>query len=67
MSYNVFNAAKDLVTGKLRLAEEDMVKVRRETCDSCEVRNSLDICTACGCVLSAKIRLQDSTCPMELW
>ena len=67
MSYNAFNAAKDLITGKLQVADEETVKQRREICDGCEVRNKLDICTACGCVLSAKIRLSQSSCPMELW
>ena len=66
--YNVFDAIKDAVTGNLEFADDDVVKNRRALCDSCEVRNTtLDVCTVCGCILPAKIRLKESECPMEMW
>lgn len=68
MSYNIFHVIRDAVTGKLKFVNETVRQERRTLCDQCEVRDTvLDICTACGCLLSAKIRLKESTCPMELW
>lgn len=68
MSYNAFDAAKDLVTGNLKLASSELAKERMAICDGCEVQNkALHICTACGCVIPVKARLQESSCPMELW
>lgn len=66
--YNLFDAAKDLVTGNLEIADPETVIKRTEICDGCEVQNTaLKVCTACGCFLPAKVRLKESTCPMELW
>lgn len=66
--YNVFDAIKDAVTGNLELADDDTVHKRRALCDACEVRNAaVDMCTVCGCFLKLKIKLRESTCPMELW
>lgn len=68
MSYNILDAAKDLLTGNLEFASEDVVNKRIAICDPCEVRNStLNTCTACGCFIPWKTKLQESTCPMELW
>lgn len=67
-SYGAVQAAKDLILGRLEFADENTVAMRRETCNSCEVRNDiLDTCTACGCLLPAKIRLTLSTCPLGMW
>ena len=66
--YNILDAIKDAVTGNLEFADDETIAKRRALCDSCEVRNELvDICTACGCFIPAKIRLTESECPMELW
>lgn len=68
MVYNIFNVVKDAITGKLKFAPQHIIDDRRSICNSCEVRNELvDVCTACGCFLPAKIRLTKSTCPLELW
>lgn len=66
MGYNIFDAAKDLVTGNLKFASNKVVELRAELCRTCEV-NVANICTACGCVIPAKIKLAESSCPMELW
>lgn len=66
--YNIFDVVKDAITGRLKFADKDTVTIRRSVCDTCEARNTtLDICTVCGCVLKAKIRLKESTCPMDMW
>jgi Family of unknown function (DUF6171) len=66
--YNIFDAARDLVTGKLEFVDATVAAERMAICDGCEVQNTaLKMCTACGCFLPAKVRLKESSCPMELW
>lgn len=66
--YGILDAAKDLVTGNLRIANDETIISRLAICDGCEVQNkAVKICTACGCFIPAKIRLQEASCPMELW
>lgn len=68
MSYNIWDVAKDLVTGNLEYATHDVVEQRRAICEPCDARNTtLNTCTACGCLLPLKTKLKESTCPMELW
>ncbi|MGZ5551834.1 MAG: DUF6171 family protein [Nitrososphaeraceae archaeon] len=68
MSYNIINVIRDLLRGKLRFASKLISTSRYQTCVSCEARSEqLNICTACGCYLPLKVRIEKSTCPMELW
>ena len=67
-NYNIIDVIKDAITGNLEFADQETIDNRRSICNGCEARNhTLDVCTACGCVISAKIRLKESQCPMELW
>lgn len=67
-NYNIFDAAKDLLTGNLEIADDETIIKRIDICSNCEVRNALtNICTACGCFIPAKVRLVKSSCPMENW
>ena len=68
MEYNIVNVISDTMTGKLKKADARIITERRDICKFCVVRNTtINVCTACGCFIPAKIRLQDSTCPMDLW
>lgn len=66
MSYNIIHVVRDLITGKLEFAKKDVVNHRLSICNPCEVK-SRGICTACGCVVALKVRLNNSDCPMGLW
>lgn len=67
-NYNILDAAKDLITGNLDIADDETIIARTSICCECEVRAELtNICTACGCFIPAKVRLTKSTCPMEKW
>lgn len=66
MSYNILDAAKDLVTGNLEFVDETVEKERLAICEPCEV-GVMGICTACGCVIRAKAKLVKGECPLELW
>lgn len=68
MSYTIFQVVRDLVAGKLKFAPSATATERVSICNQCEVQNTkLHTCTACGCWLPAKVRLKESSCPMELW
>lgn len=68
MNYTILHVFKDLVTGKLKFAAKNDVAERLSICNQCEVQNTkTHTCTACGCWLPAKARLENSSCPMELW
>lgn len=67
-NYNLIDAAKNLVTGNLEIATDEVIIKRNAICDACEAKNHLaNVCTACGCFLPAKVRLAKSSCPMEKW
>lgn len=60
---------KNIVRSKLDLTseeEENLFKVRREICDACINKNIL-ICDICKCVISAKTKSIQSSCPIQLW
>ena len=37
------------------------------TCDKLKIVFTTKICSACGCVLAAKVLLPNATCPMNKW
>lgn len=68
MTYNIIDAAKDLVTGKIKFVTATVSNERMAICNGCDAQNkAIKTCTACGCFLPAKVRLKEASCPMELW
>ena len=67
MSYNIFDATKDALTGNLKFASDEIAQTRMDICNKCDAKNDLNICTACGCFLPAKTKLANAECPMNLW
>lgn len=66
--YNIFDAVKDLASGDLEFATDEVAEQRMVVCRGCEIRHELtNVCTACGCFLPLKIRLLKSECPLEKW
>lgn len=43
-----------------------MVEIRAKICDSCP-HKKLVLCTMCGCVVAAKIRIKEAKCPIGNW
>jgi len=39
---------------------------RRLICKKCELRKGL-VCGECGCVISAKVQLEEEECPVGKW
>lgn len=65
---------KNIIEGYSNLVNKDrdieeIAKVRKHICDSCEKNsNSLvPYCKECGCIIAAKIRSRDSSCPLNKW
>lgn len=45
---------------------------RKQICDSCEYKKEefktlIQICSKCGCVIEAKIRISSQSCPINKW
>jgi hypothetical protein len=66
--YNLWQAFKDLVTGNLKKASPEIASNRMAICNKCEAYDSqLKLCTACGCFMTIKTKLEKAECPMEKW
>jgi len=44
----------------------DTILERRRVCESCE-HYDFGLCTECGCILAAKVKLKSENCPLEKW
>ena len=66
--YTIIDAIKDFFKGQLRFASKKVIEIRKAECYSCEVRDpKKNVCTACGCYIPWKVKLEKSECPMEKW
>ena len=71
------NKAKEIASGfgnllrsKLNLTteeEETLFNARRKICDECPLNKDNLTCSRCGCVLSAKVRAINTSCPDGNW
>lgn len=66
MSYNIIDVAKDFIKGDLEYASKEDAAHRLSICKSCDA-NIAGMCSCCGCVIKAKVKMAKSECPMELW
>lgn len=44
----------------------DIAKTRLKICVNCPIRKGM-ICSHCGCILQAKTRIYEESCPIEKW
>ena len=61
---------KNILRSKIGLTSEEeevLFKTRREVCNACPMNNNNLTCSKCGCVLAAKVRAINTTCPNGLW
>lgn len=50
------------------IASADKASKRKDVCKACEqYRRALDQCKVCGCIISIKTRLNDTSCPLGKW
>ncbi len=61
---SLWSAIKDI--WNWNFAKPEKAKERIDICKECPVR-SKNICTACGCFLPWKTKLENAKCPLEMW
>lgn len=52
------------------LAKKEKVEARLNECKSCENKTNFNLvpfCKKCGCMISAKVRLENQKCPIGKW
>lgn len=58
----------DMLNPRSKLAEEDISNQRYEICKACpELIQLTKQCKKCGCVMTAKTRLEAAKCPIGKW
>lgn len=68
MSYGLKDIAKDLISGKVVLSEEELAKERLKVCEPCEHFTKMSRqCKLCGCFMDMKTKLLRATCPAGKW
>lgn len=63
---NYANAMAAHLKNGLKIASEEVISLRLETCSLCPIRNN-ENCSACGCNLASKSSLDSSECPLGYW
>lgn len=74
VGYNVFNVAKDAVTGNLKISSQQEQERRLSICRECEYllkipgsSKFVGTCKKCGCFMDAKVKFVQSSCPVGKW
>lgn len=50
----------------MKFASQETVQKRIDICNSCD-KQTLGICTKCGCVILLKTKKKNSVCPINKW
>jgi hypothetical protein len=53
--------------GKYFFATKELQEQRYTICNNCPAFTRLKTCKECGCIMPLKIKLSDSSCPLEKW
>ena len=48
-------------------ATDEKAEERINICVQCDKFNDLGLCTECGCVMAAKVKIETSSCPLGKW
>jgi uncharacterized paraquat-inducible protein A len=73
MGYNFLDVAKDALTGNLHMADAEKQEKRLSICRECEYleKSHLDkaagTCKQCGCLMTMKVKFNNSACPLGKW
>jgi predicted Zn-ribbon and HTH transcriptional regulator len=72
MTQTVVQSAKKWATGGFAKTNDETLKIRMETCRTCEFWNSQALratgrCMKCGCSTWAKLRMATEKCPIGKW
>lgn len=67
---NIANGFSNLAKDKLGLLKKEEVtrnEKRMSICNGCEFKTALGRCGKCGCVLAAKTKCDECSCPISKW
>ena len=69
--YTVVNAAVDTVKAAIGVkkdvfASPGLTLARTQICEACDKR-FLRNCKECGCIIDAKVKFTESSCPLNKW
>jgi hypothetical protein len=68
MSENNSVSPIDMFNKNMKRALPVIAKKRLDTCKSCTRFIKLTHqCKECGCIMNAKVKLEDATCPLNKW
>lgn len=68
MAYSIFDVIKDSVKGNLKISPTDLAEKRIAICNICpELVPTLMVCGKCGCLTTAKVKVELASCPMGKW
>jgi hypothetical protein len=58
----------DMFNKNMERALPQIAEVRLKTCQGCDRYIKLTHqCKECGCIMNAKVKLKDATCPLSKW
>jgi len=68
MTYKAQDAAKDLILGQAQFSTKEVADARMAVCTTCpNFQKIMRVCSSCGCFLPAKVKFQNSSCPINNW
>lgn len=68
MSLTLKQMAHDLLTGTLKISSAEVAEERMKLCRDCEqFQPTISRCKLCGCMMVAKTKMMDSSCPADKW
>lgn len=68
MSYSIFDAIKDSMSGKLIISDNEKIQKRIEICNVCDkLTKPFRLCSKCGCLVDSKVKLNEASCPLGKW
>lgn len=60
--------AKDLISGKIVLSEDELKNERMKVCEACDhFKRGLKQCDLCGCFMELKTKFIKAECPIGKW
>lgn len=66
--YSIFDVIKDGVKGDLKISGSDLASERIAICNVCpELIPTVRVCGQCGCLTTAKVKIQLASCPIGKW
>lgn len=57
----------DLINPNTKYVSKDIAQARYDICKTCEFFLPTKQCSKCGCIMKAKVTLENAECPVHKW